>query len=229
MNRMKRVLALGLVLVLAFSLCACGAQGKELVGTWKFEMNYTAAMNRELGTILGDEMPTEVPQLVVPVLMTFEDNMVCTLTMDQDVAAASVRAYLDVLVDSLIEFMYKQGEDMGINREDMDAYMQETMGADVKTFCQQTMDDAVDIDAMVEGLDEEFSGAWKVKDNKLYLQKDEKGLSDDVYMEYTVEGDKLTFTAAMGDPMGFEDAIGAFPYGEEDLNLGYPMVFTKVA
>lgn len=216
MKKMTRLAALALVLVMVLSLCACGAKPeKELMGTWRYAYDFTDAVTGEMPADMVPYLPQE-ERLVIPVRLTFHEDMTYSATLDQDATVASINAYMEVLIQGLIEMMYVTGEESGINREDMDAVIQEAYGTDIQSLCQEMMAESMDMDALMEEMDVEDAGDWKVKDGRLYMDVPDNGFSKNAYLEYVVNGATLTFVSNEGDVMDLSD-----------LDITYPMVWTK--
>lgn len=219
MKKMRRIAGLMLAFVLVLSLCACGGNSaKALFGTWSYELDYTNIIEDMVPAEMQEMLPDE--KLVMPLLLTFNEDMTVVASVDTEVVERSLDIYLDALIDSLVEMMYKEAENSGINRDDFDALVEEAYGMGLAEYCEAIMEESVDIDMILDDLDMEESAGWKVEGGKLYVDENGTGFDAECYVEYTISGGKMTFTAEKGDAMGLKD-LG------DELGFGYPMVWEK--
>lgn len=215
MKNLKKLTAVLLLLAMMVGLCACGADDSaKLVGTWTYDFDLSVMMEEELESSLGDSL--EVGQdLIMPLVFTFNEDKTFSLSIDADATTDSLNVYVEALTSALVEYMYKMGEDSGMDRDTFAAAMQEAYGMSLEDYCSDLMS-SLDVESLVETMDQEDSGYFKAKDGKLYFAASQDGFSDDEYYAYTLEGSTLTFTEMSGDPLELDD-----------LDISYPMELVK--
>lgn len=187
----KKSLAVLLILVLAISLCACGASEEDkLVGTWKCEYDMTDFANKSVAEGLGEDLEIDA-EMVFPMTLTMNEDRSCTLEVDGDAFIASFQGYLEGVMDVLVDALC---ENAGMTREEMDAVMQEQYGMSAADYCKEMFGSMFsDEEAMAEMKEQmkeaSSSGTYSVKDGKLVIT-DEDGEAEEC--AYTLEGDTLT-------------------------------------
>lgn len=220
MKTCKRMLGLALVLVMVLSLCACGAKPeKALMGTWRYEMDFANMFESMIPEELSGMLPEQ--SLKLSMVLTFREDMTCEIGLDREASKASMNAFLDAMIEAAVEMVYLEGEAQGIDRETFNALIRETYGMDMLTYCQQMMEESVNVDALLDEVKQE-TGKWAVADGKLFTTDTDAAFDKSTYILYTVEGDTLTFTEDVGDSMGLSE-LGEI----KDVMALFPMVWTK--
>lgn len=189
---MKRIIAVLLTLMMALGLTACGSDNAQVTGTWKWNCDITELFQEGVNQGAGMDLSVDAAVEMVFVLALNEDGTY-TLSVDREALAGSVRSYLDAMVPVAVEMVYQQLEDQGMNRADIDEAM-EAEGVTVEEYVQQMLD-AMDVDQMVDGLeDESESGYFRAAKGKLYFSDKADTFSDDSCAEYTLSGGTMQWT-----------------------------------
>ena len=202
---MKRFGAMILLVAMLLSLCACGKAEKELFGTWRTEYDFSETMEEQLVSALGLEDASIDAALIVPFELTLNEDHTCKLAIDTEATTASFTTYMDALIDFIVEETYKQGEAAGATREQIDEQFA-SMGGDLKSYMQSMLSTETLEDQLLADYEEQ-TGVWKAEDNKLFIEVADEYFSADSYIEYTLEGDTLTFKSANDDGFDFAEIM----------------------
>ena len=150
-----------------------------LVGTWKGEVAIGDMMDAMYATLFGDYF--DFSGITFEIVYTFTAD---TLTVAAD--EASVNTMVDELVDAMFDGMKAyadaEGEDLGMNDDEL------------RTYCEESLD----ADGFVESF-EASNGYYTVVGTKLYAAEDEDDLNDVVsddenYSVIEVNGSVLTIS-----------------------------------
>lgn len=209
---MKKTLALVLTMVLLTGLLAgCGGGGDSaIVGTWKASMEMAGQMNELFESSgMGDYL--KLNSFAVVVDYTFNADGTYSCAADEEALSATLESAKAEIKDGLIAFAEDtaaQSGQEGLTADDVFAAAGTTLDEMLdQMFTEET------IKQMVEELAAE--GNYKTGDGKLYLSD---GLDhqpdEEMYHNYTIEGDTLTLL----------DAVG----GGEELTDMFPMELKKV-
>lgn len=218
MKHIKQIGALLVVLALMLTLVACGASDeKDLVGTWKCEYDMSGLMEQQLATLAGSADFSKAEPMIATLLLTMNEDKTFSFKMDADATGTSINAYLTSILDPLIEATYAEAEAQGLDRETFDASFQSTYGSTMKEFYEQ-MFSSIDF-ATLFGAVEDMTGVFKAADGKLYFEEKEADFSDDNYISYKLEDNKLSFESLTGDTLDLDE--------DADMGLEFPMVFVK--
>lgn len=216
----KRIAALLLVLVLALSLVACGNKEEtKLLGTWQTEFDLTEVLSEALTESSGMDaayLPTDTT-VSITLTLTFAEEKACTIAAALDKNAFN--AYIASLSDGLVEMLYQNGEDAGVDRETFASIFESQYGTDIKSYVD-TMLQEYDADTVLGDVDFTEDGYWKTEDGKLYFS-DEKDFSGDDTDEipYHFDGETLIFDSITTKDDSFSQL--------EELGLELPWSFTK--
>lgn len=212
MKKLSKVVALLLVLAMAFSLCACGNSAKKLYGTWSTDIDLTEALAEEM----GDDFADFDAEFGITLYMDFNEDGTVKAYIDEDEFAADMDVWMQELVAFAVEMMYAEFENQGVDRESADALLEEQFGMPLDQYMLEMMQDSMDIESMASEM--ESNGVFEAKGNKLYIAEDE--IDKNTYDIFTVEGDTLTIDMAEGAETSdmFDDLEG----------IDYPFTFTKV-
>lgn len=105
MNRMKKLLALLLVLALGLSLAACGGAKSDIVGTWRGKVDMTEYIiskgDADIGAVLSDQgvdMPLDsignyLTEFAPVCTYVFREDGTYTFTMDEASMQLVLEAY----------------------------------------------------------------------------------------------------------------------------------------
>ena len=218
---MKRVKTLALcLLALALVLALVGCGKSTLPGSYRIELDASSVMNTAMAQLgLSEEDLADVP-LNIPYTLTLNEDGTYTMVADKEGIAASLQSYLQGSTKAIEEMLYKSAEESGMSREDFDAAFEQSTGSTVSDYVADLIDQLQEEDLTSAFEDEDESGVYKAADGKLYFEAQTSDFSDDNYVSYTLEGDKLTFTSVTGDAMDLQAL-------SEMMGDLFPMVFTK--
>ena len=244
MNRMKKLLALLLVLALGLSLAACGGAKSDIVGTWRGKVDMTEYIiskgDADIGAVLSDQgvdMPLDsignyLPEFAPVCTYVFREDGTYTFTMDEasmqlvlEAYQAGVEAYFryfyaQVLCQTLVELgMAEQVNGVeeleAILGVSLDEAISEMVGMELRDFIGQIVDEELGTAQEMAGkINRE--GKYKAKDGKLWMSSGlEYDVDPELYDLYSISGSTLTIEA------------GTVSQGE--VALVYPLVLQKTA
>ena len=244
MNRMKKLLALLLVLALGLSLAACGGAKSDIVGTWRGKVDMTEYIiskgDADIGAVLSDQgvdMPLDsignyLTEFAPVCTYVFREDGTYTFTMDEasmqlvlEAYQAGVEAYFryfyaQVLCQTLVELgMAEQVNGVeeleAILGVSLDEAISEMVGMELRDFIGQIVDEELGTAQEMAGkINRE--GKYKAKDGKLWMSSGlEYDVDPELYDLYSISGSTLTIEA------------GTVSQGE--VALVYPLVLQKTA
>lgn len=244
MNRMKKLLALLLVLALGLSLAACGGTKSDIVGTWRGKVDMTEYIiskgDADIGAVLSDQgvdMPLDsignyLTEFAPVCTYVFREDGTYTFTMDEasmqlvlEAYQAGVEAYFryfyaQVLCQTLVELgMAEQVNGVeeleAILGVSLDEAISEMVGMELRDFIGQIVDEELGTAQEMAGkINRE--GKYKAKDGKLWMSSGlEYDVDPELYDLYSISGSTLTIEA------------GTVSQGE--VALVYPLVLQKTA
>lgn len=209
MKKVSKVTVVMLVLAMVFSLCGCGNAAKKLYGTWSMDVD----MGETISSDMGEEFADFESVLDVKMLMTFNEDGTFEMTVDKDSFIESFNGWLDDFIAYSVDMTYTQFADMGVEKADADAMIEEQFGGTMEEYLREMMESQLDAETMADEMATE--GVWEVKGDKLYTNEGSE-IDENTYDIFSISGDKLT----LNTPEGAEsDAV--IP------GIEYPMVFTK--
>ncbi len=214
MKKGKRLVALLLTLLLAFSISGCGKTQEEdataeLIGSWSMECDFAEGMN----AVIGEEFAGMETEFVVEVVFEFTQEGTYKMYVDKDSFVTSFDGWLDDYVAYSVEGMYVEFEEEGLTREEADSIIEEEYGCSITEYLFDVTKAQLDLDAMVENMVSE--GIYEVKGEKLHMS-DGTEIDENRYDIYTIEGNTLTLDIPEG-----VNAQAVFP------GVEYPFVLTK--
>lgn len=206
---MKKTLAFLMALMMLTGLLSgCGGD-KAIVGTWEAKVEMVEQMRQEIES-MGMSDYVKLDSYAAVVHFTFNDDGTYSYKADRDALEQALEGLKKALKDGLIAY----AEEM-IAAEGLEDITPEEVYAAAGTPLDEMIDDAytdADLDDMVEELSAE--GNYKTKDGKLFLSDGLDHIPDDeVYHNYTIDGDTLTLLDAVGQ--------------DDDLDM-YPMELKKI-
>lgn len=210
MKKIKKLLAVVMIMVLAMSLCGCGNTAKKLYGSWEMTVDLSKEVESELGE------PDFHAPLDVKLIVQFNEDGRFDMYADEAFTTDSLNGWLDAFIDYYVEKTYVEYEEMGMTREEVDQAMMDQYGMGMQEMMEDAMADSVSVDDVVADL--QASGVWEAKGDKLYM--DEVEVQANAYDNFTVEGDTLTLTIPEGAEVDAADMMEG---------MEYPLVFTRVA
>ena len=245
MNRMKKLLALLLVLALGLSLTACGNAKSDIIGTWQGRIDMTDYIvskgDADIGAVLSDQgvdMPFDsfgnyLPEFAPVCTYVFREDGTYTFATDEasmqlvlETYQAGVEAYLryfyaEVLCQTLVELgMAEQVNGVeeleAILGVSLDEVIAEMLGMELHPFVSLLFEETIGgAEAYAARFNSE--GKYKAKDGKLWLSAGlEYHVDPEVYEHYSIAGNTLTIE---------EGTVSQ----DEELTRLYPLVFQKTA
>ena len=224
---MKKTMAVLLALVMALSLTACSKnETKKLVGTWRYTMDLTETMNREMAESYELDTLDGTGEFCVYMDFTVAKDGAYTLGVDMDATGESLTGYYQALAPVLAELVYAAGEEQGMSREQYDAAL-EAMDMTMEEYIS-TIFSAVDMGDLLtlmlgSGAGTESSGWCKAVDGQLHMAETAGELDAAGYVAYTLNSDG---TMSWTDDDG--QLSGQLTAQEREL-ITFPMVWTKIA
>lgn len=243
MNRMKKLLALLLVLALGLSLVACGSGKKnELAGTWEAEVDLTpvlaASLDQSTQAMLADAGVTLTP----PEAADYLGGMALTLRLQLG-EDGSLRSQLDEasferclnrwsagMADYYRDFFFLVLSDAAVRMGlapavDSPSQLEEVLGVSLDEAIEEALGlDLEDYIALAvyerfyagDGLLKNFAkeGTYKAEEGLLWLYSVGDDREQQACDSYTLQGDRLV--------------ISDSGVGSDALKYLYPLVFTRV-
>lgn len=210
---MKKTIAFLLAMMMLTGLLAgCGGDD-PIVGTWEASMDIADQMNQQfVAAGMGDYIKLDSFAMVLRFTFTKEGTYSCVA--DADALAKAVESMKTAVKDGLTAFAQDavdQAKEAGMGELTVD---------DVFAAAGMTLDEMMEqissedeIKEMAEEMTAE--GNYKTGDGKLYISDSLEHVPDDnMYHNYTIEGDTLTIV----------DIVG----GDESDAAMYPMTLKKV-
>lgn len=245
MNRMKKLLALLLVLALGLSLAACGGAKSDIVGTWRGKVDMTEYIiskgDADIGAVLSDQgvdMPLDsignyLTEFAPVCTYVFREDGTYTFTMDEasmqlvlEAYQAGVEAYFryfyaQVLCQTLVELgMAEQVNGVeeleAILGVSLDEVIAEMLGMELHPFVSLLLEETIGgAEAYASRFNSE--GKYKAKDGKLWLSAG---------LEYHVDPERCDYYNIAGNILTIEEGS---PSEGEVSAMVYPLVFEKIA
>lgn len=189
----KRFLLILLTVFMVFALAACGekADGKkdaDICGTWALEYDGSEQLSAQIGTDVT---------FVFNIMMEFNSDNTMRMYVDANSLKDSVSTSL---MPVLVDMMYAQMEQMGLDKEAADEMFQQNYGKTIQEYCETELFSEENLDDLTD--DFNTTGRYKIKGDKLYLTGDEDEFDD--YVIFSLKGDTLT----LDDPSGAEEIEG---------------------
>lgn len=210
MKKMRKILSLVMIMVLALSLAGCGSNtAKQLYGTWAATFDLSGMIEDELGS----DFDGFHEDFDITLMLDFNEDGTFRMYADEEALRDTFNTYIESLASFGTNVMYEQLEGNGYTRDEIDSMVEEQYGMGVEEYMLSQLQSSVDIDDLIG--DMETTGVYKAKGNKLYM--DEVAVSSNMYDLFTVEGDTLTIDAA--GEVDSEEIIEGFDY---------PYVFDRV-
>ncbi|MGN0982044.1 MAG: hypothetical protein ACI4O0_04035 [Candidatus Limivicinus sp.] len=242
MSRMKKLLALLLVLALGLSLAACGSAKSDIIGTWQGRVDMTEYIVSKLDRAYEEAFASgdDGMELVSirdylgnfdPVYTyVFNEDGSYALTVDEaslhdqieefktGLEAYSRYIFAELLSMTLVELgMAEQVNGMeeleAIMGVSLDEAISEIVGMELRDFIGQIVDEELGTAQKMAGKIN-VEGKYKAKDGKLWLSSGlEYDVNPELYDLYSVSGSTLTIEA------------GTVSQGE--VALAFPLVLEK--
>ena len=161
MKKIKKLLAVVMIMVLAMSLCGCGNTAKKLYGSWEMTVDFSKEVEAELGE------PEFHAPLDVKLIVQFNEDGTFDMYADEAFTTDSLNGWLDAFIDYYVEKTYVEYEEMGMTREEVDQAMMDQYGMGMQEMMEDAMADSVSVEDVVADL--QASGVWEAKGDKIYM------------------------------------------------------------
>lgn len=209
MKKLGKVIVFMLAAIMMLAMCSCSADPqKAIVATWTWDFDVTDIMNEQLSAMLGDELDVK-KDLVIPILIIFDEDGEGEFTVDEDKFAEPFEEYLAEVADAAVDFMYQQMEDqMGMSRDEVDSMFEQSQGSSVKEYMESTLAE-LDIDQLLGEMTMDFY--WEIDEDLLLIAEDEDDLSEDNCLEFEIKGNKMIINDMEGDVFELSEMDPDFP------------------
>lgn len=184
----KKFLMILLTVFMVFALVACGKKDADICGTWALEYDGSEQLSAQIGTDVT---------FVFNIMMEFNSDNTMRMYVDANSLKDSVSTSL---MPVLVDMMYAQMGEMGLDKEAADEMFQQSYGKTIQEYCETELFSEENLNDLTE--DFNTTGRYKIKGDKLYLTGDEDEFDD--YVIFSLKGDTLT----MDDPSGAEEIEG---------------------
>ena len=209
----KKVAALLLAALLAFSMFGCGGDedtSDQVIGTW--------ALDYDMGPMISEEMGVEYAgfqsPLEVSIRFDFDEDGNYRMYVDEDLFRTNFNNWMTAFAGYMSEELYQQIEAEGVDRATADQMIQETYGCTAQEYMTQLLQQSIDVDSLLDEI--ESTGAYEARGEKLFMADPGEEISANQYDLFKVDGDTLTLSLA-DDSQDPEVLPG----------LDYPLVFTR--
>lgn len=209
MKKISKLMSMLLVLVLSLSLCGCGDKSKEVQGTWGYNFDMGDAIASDMGSDYDDFESV----LEIRLMFDFNEDGTFKMCVHEDSFIENFNNWVADFADFNVEATYATFTEMGIEKEDADAIMEEQFGGPMKDYLIATVSEQIDPYDLIS--DMELHGVYEVKGNKFYMNEGSE-IDKNQYDLYEISGNTLTFNLPEGAV-----AEGLVP------GMEYPMVLTK--
>lgn len=242
MNRIKKLLALLLMLSMVLSLAACGGKKSDITGTWETEVDLTAvlaaALDQGARAMIADAGVTLLP----PEAADYLEGTALTLRLQLG-EDGSLRSQLDeaslerclnrwsagmadyyraffflVLADAAVRMGLAPAVDSPAQLEQvigvsLDEAMAEALGLDLEDYVALSLQELLySSGGLVKNFEKE--GLYKAEEGRLWFYSAGEVLDEQAYDSFTLQGGRLVISGP-----GVESGA---------LKGLYPLVFTRV-
>lgn len=211
---MKKTVAVVLCEMLLLSMLAGCVEKDLLVGTWEGEMDFSPMVNATMvsaGTNM--EKYFTFTELTVKITMTFQEDRLCTLSIDRvsfDAMLEKLKMQVSTGITGVLEALL-QGNGVEMTVEE---YLH-LAGMDMDALIDSTLDVVITEQTLKEL---ELHGLYQTEEDKLFITDEPDSEFDaDRASAYVLDGNTLTIQA----PRETEDG--------EDLQYFFPLVLQRVA
>ena len=209
MKKLGKVIVFMLAAIMMLAMCSCSADPqKAIVATWTWDFDATEVLNEQMAAQFGDDLEIDA-ELIIPIVITFDEDGEGEFTVDEDKFAEPFEEYLAEVADAAVDFMYKQMEtEMGLSRDEVDSMFEQSYGSSVKEYMKTTLS-AMDIDALLGEMTMDFY--WEIDEDLLLIAEDEDDLSEDNSLEFEIKGNKMVINDMEGDVFELSEMDPDFP------------------
>lgn len=177
-----------------------------LVGTWLYEADLSEQMKEEMAE-LDDSFLTNDLRFTVPITFSFDDKGGVNLSVDQELLKKSMDDFLDPFVDYLLEIVKQEYVNSGMNPDEFDSLIQQTMGMSAEDYLRSTLDQLTE--ELYKDFDLSYNASYYIDGNNIVLEGEDGSVDR---MEFVCDGEKLTI---LSSELPFEDEMGVFTFPVE--------------
>lgn len=208
MKKLSKVLVLVMAVTMLLAMCSCAVDPqKAIVATWEWEFDATEVMNEQLADQLGDDLEVDA-ELIIPIVISFDEDGEGEFAVDEDKFAEPFEKYLEAVVDVAVEAMYKQMEDMGMSRDEIDSQFEDAYGSSVQEFMESSMEE-LNIEDLLGEMSMDFY--WEIDEDLLLIAENEDDLSEDNALKFEIKGNKMIINDMEGDVFDLSEMDPDFP------------------
>lgn len=197
---MKKTISVILSVIMVLGMLAitgCGAKN-PFIGSWSGDVDMSDMFNDVMAEGIGDPTMAEyikIDEFKVKMTFTFTEKS-AAFAIDKSSFESAILGIKDDITAGMTNLYQDLADSMGVTLEEL------LTAAEAGTVEEQV--DAMFTEEMMEEMfsSDDFSGEskYRFEDGKLYLSDDmDSEISEDEYMEYTLEGDTLTFKKLVSD------------------------------
>ena len=220
---MKKTISMLLIISLLLGstvvLTGCNGDSKKIIGSWKAEIDYAAAVNAGISSVQDAAKMAEYIKFdSFPLLttFTFHEDGTYTVTMDPSSvfnAVQNIRTHVAMGMLEYVEDMLKE-KNIPMTVNEYLAFL----GLNRLTLGQTLVSDRA-LAEMAEELNKGSSGLYRIEKGKIYMTAStDEELTEENYDTYTLDGDTLTLLEChCKQEYGFENI-------SQDI---YPVVLTR--
>lgn len=190
------------------------SDAEALIGTWVYRADLSSALSAVLAQSLGDDSIAPEAPMYMELAFTFEQDGTGAMAakIDQD----SFNAYMESLIDLLVEFTYAAAEAEGQSRADLDAAIQAQAGMGLKDYLTAVMQASMEASVSEMESTTELQYIVDADNGAIYFTEEKTD-----GMNYTLDGNTLTVSDIFGDDISEAKA------SLESVGLNLPWTFTK--
>ena len=146
MKKMKKLLSLVMIMVLALSLAGCGSDtASQLYGTWSTTFDLSGMIESELGS----DFEGFHEEFDITLMMDFNEDGTFKMYADEAALTDTFNTYITSLASFGTDVMYQEFEDSGYSRDEIDSMFSEQYGMGIEEYMLSELQSSVNINDLV--------------------------------------------------------------------------------